>query len=74
LPLQELWTDAKLRLAEIVVDDVLPALEDFWEEIEGPVKTAVDGVTSWVKDDLIPTLGDLWEWFKEHILPELKKF
>lgn len=67
-----------VELFDWIMNDLVPALEEWWQAIEPVVQELVDRLTpaiedlaEWIEDDLVPAIQDLARWLEANLVPAL---
>ncbi len=64
--------DAITPLVSGLVNDVIPRISEFADELGENLKPIMEDVSVFVKDTLVPAFKDMWTFLNEFIIPTLK--
>lgn len=57
------------KVGSYVIENILPAVSSFSDEMTARLGPAMQAVGGWVMSTLVPALKQLWSWVQEHIIP-----
>ena len=55
-----------------VVEDLVPAFREWWDDAGPKVTKAVEDLWSWITNDLMPALEDMWETMQRDLFPVMR--
>ena len=55
-----------------VVEDLVPAFREWWDDAGPKVTKAVEDLWSWITNDLMPALTDMWETMQRDLFPVMR--
>ena len=55
-----------------VVEDLVPAFREWWDDAGPKVTKAVEDLWSWITNDLMPALENMWETMQRDLFPVMR--